>query len=350
MRGYSSLLGVVVAGVCCISIPSDAHVLGGGIIANSTTVFEPNLGGVSCYRIPSIVQTDRGSLLAFAEARHGSCSDSATHEIAVRRSTDGGLSWSDVGFAAGNSSYFVGNPDAVYLTHSNQVMLVFVKHTASCQGGCGTGNGFVTSADDGKTWSEPQDVSKAWGAASGSLPGPGTALELKSGRILVVSHHGAYQRDYVTYSDDSGKSWTTINQTFPTMDEAQMAQLPNGSVMLNMRHTHAPQLGRAIAVSHDDGLTFGPLEHDAALISPICQASLLTISGRLYFSNPASKTGRDHLTIKRSEDNGASWGRPILIESGASAGYSCLSTLSKTQGGVLFEASDATIRFAPFDL
>ena len=67
----------------------------------------------------------------------------------------------------------------------------------------------------------------------------------------MPSHHSAYQRDYVTYSDDLGKTWTTIHQNFPKMDEAAMTQLPNGNVLLNMRHTAAPKLGRAVAVSHD---------------------------------------------------------------------------------------------------
>ena len=85
-------------------------------------------------------------------------------------------------------------------------------------------------------------------------------LQLASGRLLAVSHHGAYVHDFVTYSDTDGRTWKTIPQTFPKMDEvfaallilqliitlhtssltcvleAQMTQLPNGSVLLNMRH------------------------------------------------------------------------------------------------------------------
>ena len=82
---------------------------------NATTVFAAGLAGVACYRIPSITQTDKGTLLAFAEARHSSCADSAVQGIAVRRSTDGGRSWSDVATAVGNASYLVGNPTSVYV-------------------------------------------------------------------------------------------------------------------------------------------------------------------------------------------------------------------------------------------
>ena len=90
-----------------------------------------------------------------------------------------------------------------------------------------------------------------FGPASGSLPGPGTALQLTAGdhkgRLLVPSHHSAYVHDFVSYSDDDGKTWQTITQVFPKMDEAALTQLPNGSVLLNMRHTASKTMGRAIA-------------------------------------------------------------------------------------------------------
>ena len=75
------------------------------------------------------------------------------------------------------------------------------------------------------------------------------------------------------------------------MDEATMTQLSNGSVMVNMRHTASKTLGRGVSVSHDNGATFGPISYDKTLISPVCQASLVTISGVTYFSNPESTTG-----------------------------------------------------------
>ena len=109
-------------------------------------------------------------------------------------------------------------------------------------------------------------------------------------------------------------------QVFPGMDEAALTQLPNGSVLLNMRHTSSKTTGRAVAVSNDDGLTFGPISYDAALISPVCQASIVTFSGATYFSNPASTTGRDHTSIRRSVDNAQTWSNPLLVEPGASAG------------------------------
>lgn len=335
---------------------------------NVTTVFSEGLDGVSCYRIPSVVQTDKGTLLAFAEARHGSCSDSAVEGLAVRRSTDGGQTWFEVSTAVGNASYLVGNPTSVYVRHTTgrsapantgQIMLLYVKHNSRCRGDCGIGNGFVTSDDDGLTWSPPNDVSQAWGPASGALPGPGTALQLhsgpKTGRIMVVSHHGAYQRDQVTYSDDFGKTWTLINQSFPKMDEAAMTQLSNGNVLLNMRHQTAKTTGRAFAISTNNGESFGPIQYDKALISPVCQASIVTIGSTTFFSNPASTSGRQMTTVRRSTDDAKTWSSSLLIEPGSSAGYSCLvdgalKVGATDHGGILYEAPDATIKFTAFPL
>ena len=158
-----------------------------------------------CYRIPAAIMLPKtGTLLAFAEAREGSCSDSAAQNIAVSSSRDGGATWSNATSAVGGKNFLVGNPTAVALA-DGRAMLLFVKHSPGCTGGCGTGNGFVTSSDDGRTWSAPVDVSAEWGAASGSLPGPGTALQLASGRILVVSHHNAYERNYVSLSDGASR-------------------------------------------------------------------------------------------------------------------------------------------------
>ena len=341
---------------------------------NSTRVFYDGLSGVPNYRIPAIIQTASGHLVAFAECRHGG--DQSASQIAARTSEDGGVTWSQVVFAAGatdspatrascaaNRTHCrVGNPAVVYDTVTRRVVLLMV--TRGFEGGeDALGNSMTTSADAGYTWSPPRDVSDEWGAAAGSLPGRGTALQLSdgphAGRLLVVSHHSAYQRDFVSLSDDHGASWRTIDSPFPKMDEAAITQLPNGSVLLNMRHQHlSPQRGRGVALSTDDGETFGPITYDATLISPVCQASIVSFDGAVYFSNPASRSRRDHLTIRRSTDSAATWSAELLVEEAASAGYSCLvkgrlaPTLHEGQpmGGLLYEAAAGDIRFARFPL
>jgi sialidase-1 len=340
-------------------------------------VFKGGLGGVSNYRIPAIVQTSAGVLVAFAEARDGG--DSSASRIAVRTSTDAGATWSAVTFAAGslNSSASraacakdnftncrVGNPTAVFDAASGGVVLAYVVRGFG-GGEDPIGNGISRSAD-GKTWGKPTDVSAGFAgnqAPLAGMPGPGTALVLESGpkkgRLLVPSHHGAYEYDTVAVSDDSGATWRTINQTFPRMDEAAMTQLPNGSVLLNMRRSpQLPSKGRGVAVSNDGGDSFGPISFDARLETPICQGSIASFGGATYFSNPASTSGRNQLTIKKSTDNTVTWAKSLLVQDDASAGYSCLvkgaikggDGKASTDGGLLYEAVDGTIKFARFPL
>ena len=328
----------------------------------STPVFPPGLDNITCFRIPAIVQSASGVLLAFAEARHGSCSDGSVHEIAMRRSLDGGATWTPgVTFPVGNSSYWVGNPAAVAMDDGS-VVVVYTNHDKKCTGGCGTGNGMVRTTDGGETWSSPIDLSGDFGPlAKGALPGPGTALQLSAthathpGRLLVVSHKGAYQNDYVTVSDDNGEHWSTHPRAFPLMDEAALTELPNGHVLLNMRHRSSPQVGRAIALSMDGGDTFGNITFDKALISPVCQASIVSFDGATYFSNPADPSGRDEMTVKKSVDNARTWTSSLLVHAGPSFGYSCLVKGellrgSARQGGILFESANEEIAFARFGL
>lgn len=66
-----------------------------------------------------MVQTPNGTIVAFAEARHGSCGDGAVQGIAVRRSFDGGRTWGPVTTAVGNASYYVGNPSVTYVSQAS---------------------------------------------------------------------------------------------------------------------------------------------------------------------------------------------------------------------------------------
>jgi len=151
------------------------------------------------------------------------------------------------------------------------------------------------------------------------------------------------------------------------MDESALTQLPNGSVLINMRHKcSAPgqctdghtHLGRGVAVSNDGGDSFGPIAYDAQLTAPICQASIVTFDNATYFSNPNSNNSRSHITIKKSTDNTLTWPKSLLVETEASAGYSCLVTGAITEadgsasddGGLLYESTGATIKFVRFPL
>ena len=347
---------------------------------NGTSVFWNGLAGVNNYRIPAIVQASGGRLVAFAEARHGG--DFSAGVIATRTSDDGGDTWSPVAFAAGHidtpaarreclaslESCRAGNPAAVFDAVTGKILLFYIIRGYG-HGEDGVGNGMVSSDDGGLTWSRQVDLSDLWGAASGSMPGPGTALQLQGGphdgRLLVASHHGHYVTDYVTYSDDHGETWTVSNTTFDGMDEAQLTQLPNRSLLIIMRSKEGAENGHAMALSDDHGETFGPISYDPRLVTPVVQASIVSFGGATYFSNPASRFSRRNLRIRRSRDSTRSWNeRSLLVDRGPFGwtGYSCLvkGILAKRrgadvsqrgdEGGILFETQDGTIKFARWPL
>jgi Neuraminidase (sialidase) len=75
----------------------------------------------------------------------------------------------------------------------------------------------------------------------------------------------------------------------PTLaPQAQLVELPNGDVMANMRNNHADAncSCRAVSVSQDGGVTWGPISYDDSLPEPVCQASIIRSDDVYYFSNP----------------------------------------------------------------
>jgi len=311
-----------------------------------------------CYRIPAIVQTTEGTLVAFAEARHYGCGDSNTREIATTRSTDGGLTWSPVQWAATppTSAGNVGNP-MPFALNDGTVALAFVYRNKK-GGGAGDGNGIVFSHDDGITWSDMRDISSGFGTVAGTMPGPGAGVVLKgSNRLILPSHDGPYKNDYVTISDDGGNTWRTVDHKFPKMDEVAIADIGNGNVLLNFRHKGEKTEGRGIARSRDGGLTWYDFSFDHALKGPVCQASMAMVGEVLYFVNPDSTSGRSHITVKRSFDLGHNWDSEVYeIQRDVSQGYSSIvqGTVQAGQGGVLFESSSTphggSIDFKTFPL
>jgi sialidase-1 len=155
---------------------------------------------------------------------------------------------------------------------------------------------------------------------------------------------------HVFFSDDHGKSWTLGGKADRHTDECQVVELPDGELVLNMRNYWGRSGGRsdrggmrAVARSRDGGATWSPLAFDTTLIEPVCQASLIAVPvpGRpteslLLFSNPASKTARQSLTVRVSADGGKTWPVTIPVDEGPSA-YSCLAPLSQGRVGLLYE-------------
>jgi sialidase-1 len=223
----------------------------------------------------------------------------------------------------------------------------------------------MTSTDDAETWSAPLEITASvkrpewtWYAT-----GPGVGIQTRTGRLVVPANHAeartGVHRSHVLYSDDKGRNWTIGAIADPGTNESQIVELSDGRLLLNMRnHPPKPANFRMVATSADGGRTLTPARPDPALIEPPAQASLITLPGgrgdrrRVIFANPAS-TSRERLTVRLSEDDGATWPAARVLHAGPAA-YSSLAELSDGAVGVLFELGETSpyerIAFARFAL
>lgn len=291
------------------------------------------------YRIPALVYTGAGTLLAFAEVRTDPSTDCGYKWLQVRRSVDSGKTWGPTIDVAGakDPNFATGNPQVVYHAPTKKVVMVYGAKDLRLGGGCSPGSGVFVVDDggsDGVTWGTPRNISgdlgglKAWGAVA---PGPGAGgvtTVLNPGRILMSGSYGAYQRDVVFYSDDAGLSWTPSTTPLPSMDESGPIELPSGDIYVTMRNAHATACDcQAYALSKDGGVTFTPVSYDPTLISPMCQASVGVFQGALYFANPADTRVRGDITVRRGVKGGGptEWASSLLIARGLTwGGYSSM--------------------------
>lgn len=331
---------------------------GNQAIFEQQEVYISGTGGYHTYRIPSLIVTARGTVLAFCEGRRNSASDTGDIDILLRRSTDLGASWGPTHVVADHGPDTIGNPCPVVDRRTGTIWLLLT-------GNLGTDNerqikertseGSRTvwvchSRDDGLTWSEPEEITAAvknsvwtWYAT-----GPGCGIQLRSGRMVIPCDHVAgpdkILRSHIIYSDDGGRSWQIGGVVGDGTNECQIVELADGSLMLNMRSyaTDDQAKRRAVALSRDGGLTFEPLYHDPALIEPVCQASFVRFTrdccharDRLLFANPAS-TKREKMTVKLSYDEGKTWAVARELYAGPSA-YSALAVLPDLSAACLYE-------------
>lgn len=323
-------------------------------------IFRQGQDGYACFRIPAIIKAKNGTLLAFAEARKKSCSDTGDIDLVMRSSSDNGKTWSDLSVLWDDGDNVCGNPAPVVEQESGIVYLLLTWNLGSDhereiidQKSKDTRRVFVTqSGDDGQTWEKPKEITSTtkkdnwtWYAT-----GPVHGIQLSKseqykGRLIIPCDHieaeTKHYYSHVIYSDDQGKTWKLGGSTPQhQVNECSIAELDNGDLLLNMRNYDRDNKTRKTSLSTDGGMTWSDLENDEALIEPICQGSLLGNNKKgkreLYFSNPASEQSRENMTLKLSDDDGATWSKEYVVHRGPSA-YSDVVLINKNTIGILYE-------------
>jgi sialidase-1 len=336
-------------------------------------VYVAGEGGYQAYRIPSVIATTKGTLLAFAEARRTGAGDAGDIDLVLKRSHDHGDSWSRMQVVGDNGPNTFGNPCAVVDRNTGTVLLLTTQNRGTDREKdiiAGTSGASRTvwamkSEDDGVTWSAPVEITTSlkrpdwtWYAT-----GPGIGIQTTSGRLVIPANHAeagtGVHRSHLFFSDDGGRSWRLGASSEAGTNESQVVEL-TGRLMVNMRN-HPAKLEnfRMVATSADGGETLSVAYPDRALIEPPAQASILRMTSakaedrnRLLFANPAS-TKRERLTARLSYDEGRSWPVARVIHEGPAA-YSSLVAIPPMSIGLLFERGDRSpyerITFARFTL
>jgi len=340
--------------------------------------------GYNTYRIPALVVSPRGTVLAFCEGRKYEMRDHGEVHLMLKRSHDGGRTWSPQQIVLQEEDVTCGNPCPVVDRKTGAIWLPFCKSAAFDGPSEGIAEGkavrtvWVTrSDDDGATWSAPVEITGqvkrpdwTWYAT-----GPGHGIQLRSGRLVVPCDHVvAVNRRaddpsyaHVFYSDDGGRNWElggTVPE--PGCNESQVVETADGALYMNARNPNPKEPGvRVCAWSHDGGRTFGPRRLEPTLIEPTlwggCQASVVrhgaagpTGRNAVLFANPAwPGDERRNMTVRVSVDECRTWSAGRGLHAGPSA-YSDLAVTQDRSILCLYERGDEhpyqTLTLARFNM
>ena len=216
------------------------------------------------YRIPGLVTTSKGTLIAVYDNRYNNSKDLQEDiDIGMSRSTDGGQNWQpmkvimDMGEYGGRSQRLngIGDPCVLYDHKTNTIWVAALWMSGSApdkmlwwasKTGMSpeeTGQFILTkSTDDGLTWSQPINITSqikdpAWQLL---LQGPGSGITMTDGTLVFPAQFkadlGAKSLDggqytchsTIVYSKDQGNTWQIGTGAKPNTTEAQVVELEIG--------------------------------------------------------------------------------------------------------------------------
>ena len=354
-------------------------------------VYTSGTWGHKSYRIPAILKAPNGDLLAFAEGRVNGSDDFGNIEIVLKRSSDRGKTWGPMTVVAKYGELQAGNPapvvDLLDPRFPKGRIFLFYNTGTKSEGEVRNGNGvrevwYKTSVDNGKSWSEPVNITlqvhkpnqpginpdyhftEDWRSYANT---PGHAMQYSSkpylGRIFVAANHSEQNSKsskaayfaHGFYTDDHGISFK-LSETVPLAgsNESSAAELSNGTLMLNSRNQKGDIRERIVAISRNGGASWDSVYFDHQLPDPVCEGSILNIGKKngknwLAFCNPAERDDRNNLTLRISSDEGMKWTQTIRVDNNPDqkklsyAAYSDIVSVGKSTIGVLYEKSNYSL-------
>ena len=342
-----------------------------------TVVFRAGENGYKNMRIPGIVLSKQGTLLAFCEGRVGA--DRSRTDVVLKRSQDGGRTWGpmQVILKARKETDAYANVCPVADTMTGTIFFfvtlfpdgpVEIREWEARKRYGVIRTLVMKSTDDGLTWSAPLDITEQITDVKtdiGKKTGPGAGIQTSDGRLVIPYGIGPEleSRAMIVYSDDHGETWHAGGRVDSRSTETQVVELSDGSLRLdtrNQRPQEEPHC-RYYSISRDGGRTWTDPVRDEALLDTACQASILRHPFRqrgrdrdpILFANAASGfQNRVNMTVRLSFDDGRTWPVARTVHPGPSA-YCCLVSLPDGTIGLLYEGGGwvyQRINFARFDL
>lgn len=362
--------------------------------------------GYNNYRIPSVIATKNGTIIAFSEARAFG-QDQAENDIVARRSIDGGKTWGERVIVAEEGKSSLNNIVAIYLENEDRILLIYQRYPPKMREGMARTNDgdymrcySIYSNDNGETWGKPHEITKELcpEGISQFCTGPGIGIEVKygphKGRLIVPCNAvNPIWFNYLAYSDDKGETWqiTKEHSSYGT-NESQVVQTGDNEFLINSRyHIYqndtsylAPKgwspwqfakvvRNRALTrvVLSDNASQWSETESRKDIPDALCQGSIVRYSGLgdkkksiLLMSNSSSEYSycneseypskapmRCNGSVRYSLDEGHTWSAPKRIYGNrfTEYQYSVLVPLANNKVGCIFEANEH-IKFAVFDM
>ena len=355
------------------------------VFCQEIPVFEAGQEGHAVYRIPALISLPNGDLLAFAEGRVNGTDDFGDINLVMKRSLDGGHTWSPIQTLVDYDSLQAGNPATVVdmfdPNYPNGVIILFYNTGNNHEYDIRMNKGvrevwMMKSYDLGRTWETPENITlqvhkpnnpsfnpayqnpEDWRHYANT---PGHAFQFQEGpykgRIFIAANHskGDPQDNFSEYqahgffTDDHGNSFSLSESVdIPGSNESIAAEISDGRMIMSIRNQRGDIRQRILAYSSDGGQTWENVHFEDQLPDPVCQASILSIGERegktiLAHSNAADTEERNYLTIKISYDEGQTWDHIIPVDyTGDSAllpwtAYSDLVKLDQNKLGILYE-------------